>query len=174
MSVGKEWEIPPSFVQRIVFRCGSTTYAYRETSLYARNGPFSQVLQHVCMMCLCCCSPHYVIHVFSTTTMRSGQHLTQWASSYSSIGTYLWRDFSCVCLCVYGCMCVSHIWIAILQLIAITQSVYIMLQYHHPHPNTSVCKYNKVNKVKIGGLWSFKSIFLEATHSPKCKSFLIL
>ena len=149
-----------------MFRCGSTTNAYTEKSLYAQNGPFSQVLQHMCMMCLCCCSPHYVIHVFSTTTMRSGQNLKQWTSSHSSTGTYLWRDFSCVCLC----MCVTSCHVSQF----ISSEVFWQLQHHHPHPNASFCKYNKVNKVKIGGLWSFKSIFLEATHSPKCKGFLIL
>ena len=52
MSVGKEWEIPLRQTQKFCpkncfYRCGSTKNAYTEKSLYARHGPFFQVLSHM-------------------------------------------------------------------------------------------------------------------------------
>ena len=51
MSVGKEWEIPLRQTQKFCpencFCCGNTKNAYTEKSLFARHGPFSQVLSHI-------------------------------------------------------------------------------------------------------------------------------
>ena len=50
VSVGKEQEIPLRQTQKFCpencFCCGSTKNDYTEKSLFARHGPFSQVLSH--------------------------------------------------------------------------------------------------------------------------------
>ena len=61
--------------RELFFRCGSTKNAYKEKSLFARHGPFSQVLSHMCKshndythnaarMRYACVQNAYMLHIY--------------------------------------------------------------------------------------------------------------
>ena len=60
MSIGKEWEIATTVAitkllsGELFFRRSSTTNAYIEKSLNARNGTFSQVRSHIMLKFIFC------------------------------------------------------------------------------------------------------------------------